>query len=72
MNSLEFPVLHDNTFYSYILHVMFLSVFKTISSEVHQFCEFYLLMEPLLIYDCSYNLFIFNIFVFDETKRQKY
>ena len=47
MNSLKIPVLHDNTFYGYILCVTCFSVCYIILSIIHLFCELHILTKPL-------------------------
>ena len=47
MNSFKFRVPQDNIFNRYILYVTFWSVHLTVLYDIHNLCEFYLLMEPL-------------------------
>ena len=47
MNSLEFMVLHYNTFYRYIVCVTCFSVRYTVLLSICLFCDFYILMKSL-------------------------
>ena len=56
LNSLIFPVPHDNIFYHCNICVNYLSVRLAILLSIHIFCEFHILMKLLQIYACFAKL----------------
>ena len=56
MSSLKFPVLHNNTFYHFVLCVTYFSFSLIVFSVVHLSSEFYILMKSLKTYVCLSNL----------------